>query len=178
MTFWISGFKALQGTIQLFAFPFIYRYLQDIQMKSTRRHLTYGAFDLRIWGSHSWAYCLGVTWEPQILKSISRYQEIQKITLFQLKPVPQDDAGTEMLRERQLLDCLIFLAQVHVSRHSWSAPHREFIRVILMQACSLAIGKNERGKNPKLENYSAYFKKVCIFIDNRNIGYYWLNKRL
>ena len=40
--------------------------------KQSEKPLRYGAFDLRIWGSHSWAYCLGVTWEPQILKSIAR----------------------------------------------------------------------------------------------------------
>ena len=36
-------------------------------------YFLYCQFDLRIWGSHRWAYCLGVSWEPQILISISRY---------------------------------------------------------------------------------------------------------
>ena len=31
----------------------------------------YCRFDLRIWGSHRWAYCLGVTWDTQILISTS-----------------------------------------------------------------------------------------------------------
>ena len=53
---------------------------------SVPRNCFYRAFNLRIWGSHSWAYCLGVTWEPQILKSISRYECLCYFTLASSRP--------------------------------------------------------------------------------------------